>query len=93
VLEVEVYRDGKIYKQTYARGAKASELRSSARPSTGTMLRFKADAQIMEDHRVLLRDPPQAPARTRLPDGHDEPAHHAGRRAHRQTEEFLFPEG
>jgi DNA gyrase subunit B len=51
ILDVEVYRNGKIYRQTYVRGEKSSELAviGSVPPEvTGTMLRFKADPQIME---------------------------------------------
>jgi DNA gyrase subunit B len=49
VLDVEVYRDGKIYRQTYMRGQKASELKVIGKAEgTGTMLRFKADPTIME---------------------------------------------
>ena len=49
VLDVEVSRDGKVYRQTYMRGQKASELAVIGKAeSTGTMLRFKADPQIME---------------------------------------------
>jgi DNA gyrase subunit B len=43
-LEVEVYRDGKIHKQTYGRGAKVSELKViGTTDQTGTLVRFKAD--------------------------------------------------
>ena len=49
VLDVEVYRDGKIYRQTYMKGQKASELKVIGKAEgTGTMLRFKADPTIME---------------------------------------------
>jgi DNA gyrase subunit B len=49
VLDVEVYRDGKIHRQTYMRGQKASELKVIGKAEgTGTMLRFKADPTIME---------------------------------------------
>jgi DNA gyrase subunit B len=49
VLEVEVYRDGKTYRQIYARGHKTSELKViGVAEGTGTMVRFKADPQIME---------------------------------------------
>ncbi|MBL8728579.1 MAG: DNA topoisomerase (ATP-hydrolyzing) subunit B [Planctomycetes bacterium] len=50
VLDVEVYRDGKIHRQTYVRGQKASELKVIGKAEgTGTMLRFKADPTIMEE--------------------------------------------
>jgi DNA gyrase subunit B len=49
VLDVEVSRDGKVYRQTYMRGQKASELSVIGKAEgTGTMLRFKADPTIME---------------------------------------------
>jgi DNA gyrase subunit B len=49
VLEVEVYRDGKIYRQTYERGMKSSELKVIGQAeSTGTMIRFKADPKVMD---------------------------------------------
>ena len=49
VLDVEVYRDGKIHRQTYMKGQKASELAVIGKADhTGTMLRFKADPSIME---------------------------------------------
>ncbi|MBZ0153462.1 MAG: DNA topoisomerase (ATP-hydrolyzing) subunit B [Planctomycetes bacterium] len=49
VLDVEVFRDGKIHRQTYMRGQKASELAVIGQTdTTGTMLRFKADPSIME---------------------------------------------
>ncbi|GAB4136138.1 MAG: DNA topoisomerase (ATP-hydrolyzing) subunit B [Planctomycetota bacterium] len=48
-LEAEVYRDGKVYRQTFCRGNKTSELRViGATEGTGTMIRFRADPQIME---------------------------------------------
>ncbi|MCR9244484.1 MAG: DNA topoisomerase (ATP-hydrolyzing) subunit B [bacterium] len=49
VFDVEVYRDGKIYKQTYHRGQKASELKVIGQSDkTGTMIRFKADPTVMD---------------------------------------------
>ncbi len=49
VLEVEVHRDGKIHRQTYGRGAPTSELKVIGQTDTsGTMMRFKPDPQIME---------------------------------------------
>jgi len=49
VLDVEVSRDGKVYRQTYMKGQKASELAVIGKAEgTGTMLRFKADPTIME---------------------------------------------
>lgn len=49
VLEVEVRRDGKVYRQTYARGVPTSQLTVIGQSETsGTMMRFKPDPQIME---------------------------------------------
>ncbi len=49
VLDVEVYRDGKVYRQTYVRGEKASDLKVIGKAeSTGTMLRFKADPTVLQ---------------------------------------------
>jgi len=49
VFDVEVYRDGKIYRQAYVRGQKASDLKVIGKAEhTGTMIRFKADPTIME---------------------------------------------
>ncbi len=52
-LEVEVYRDGKIYRQTFSRGKKKTPLRevgSTAR--TGTKVRFKPDPEIFGDVKI-----------------------------------------
>ncbi len=47
-LEVEVYKDGKIYYQRYSRGNKASELEIIGdTEKQGTKIRFKPDTQIM----------------------------------------------
>jgi len=49
VLDVEVQRGGKLHRQSYARGVPASELKVIGKAeTTGTMMRFKADPQIME---------------------------------------------
>jgi DNA gyrase subunit B len=48
-LEVEVYRDGKVHRQSFARGVKASELKVIGdTDQTGTLVRFRPDFQIME---------------------------------------------
>jgi DNA gyrase subunit B len=48
-LEVEVFRDGKVYWQSYARGDKTSELKVVGDTTeTGTLVRFKADPTVME---------------------------------------------
>ncbi|MDO8349272.1 MAG: DNA gyrase subunit B, partial [Planctomycetota bacterium] len=96
VLDVEVYRDGKIYRQTYVRGQKASELKvigAIDAAVTGTMLRFKADSTIMEvtefSYEILrkrLRELAYLMGATRL---------HITLFDERtdRSEEFLFPEG
>ena len=49
VLDVEVQRNGNLYRQSYARGVPASELKIIGKAdSTGTTMRFKADPQVME---------------------------------------------
>jgi len=49
-LEVEVYRDGKIHKQRFARGAKTTELEVVGKTKKqGTTITFKADHQIFEE--------------------------------------------
>ncbi len=46
-LEVEIYADGKIYYQTYARGAKTSELKVvGTTDKRGTRVYFKPDSEI-----------------------------------------------
>ena len=48
-FEVEVHRDGKVHRQTYSRGDKASELMVIGKTEgIGTMVRFKADPAVME---------------------------------------------
>jgi DNA gyrase subunit B len=94
VLDVEVYRDGRIWRQTYVRGQKASELAAIGKAThTGTMLRFKADPQIMEvtefSYEVLrkrLRELAYLMGSSKLHITlHDERTDKA--------EEFLFPQG
>ena len=48
-LEVEIFRDGCIYRQTFSRGEKNSNLVVVGdTDQTGTLIRFKVDPQIME---------------------------------------------
>ncbi len=48
-LEVEVYRDGKAYRQTFARGRKTSEMETvGPTDKTGTLICFKPDPDIFE---------------------------------------------
>ncbi len=49
-LEVEVRRDGKVYKQRYERGIKATELEVVGKTKqTGTIVTFKPDGQIFQE--------------------------------------------
>jgi DNA gyrase subunit B len=48
-LEVEIRRDGKVYRQTYSRGAPTSRLETTGvTDRRGTKITFKPDAQIFE---------------------------------------------
>lgn len=49
-LDVEVYRDGKIYKQSYKKGKKASPIKASGKVNkTGTKITFMPDPEIFEN--------------------------------------------
>jgi len=49
VLEVEIYRENKVWQQTFRRGAKANELREAGRTTLrGTKITFRPDPQIFE---------------------------------------------
>jgi DNA gyrase subunit B len=94
VLDVEVSRNGKVYRQTYVKGQKASELAIIGKAEgTGSMLRFKADPSIMEATefsydilRKRLRELAYLMGSVRLHITlHDERTD--------RSEEFLFPEG
>jgi DNA gyrase subunit B len=48
-LEVEIRRDGKVWRQRYERGKKASDLKAVGKATrTGTIVTFKPDAKIFE---------------------------------------------
>ncbi|MEQ1631874.1 MAG: DNA gyrase subunit B, partial [Planctomycetota bacterium] len=93
-FDVEVTRGGKVYRQTYARGDKTSELEVIGKAEgSGTMVRFKADASIMEATefsydivRKRLRELAYLMGtrglKITLHDERDE-----------RSEEFMFPEG
>jgi DNA gyrase subunit B len=94
VFEVEVSRDGKVHRQVYKRGQKASEIAViGTAVGTGTMVRFKADPTIMEatefSYEVLrkrLRELAYLMGSAKLHITlHDERTD--------RSEEFLFPEG
>jgi DNA gyrase subunit B len=49
-LEVEIHRDGKIWRQKYGRGKKKSELKSTGNTDkTGTTVTFKADPEVFTE--------------------------------------------
>jgi DNA gyrase subunit B len=50
LLEVEIHRDGKIWRQTYSRGRKKSALKAGAKTDkTGTIVTFKPDPEIFSE--------------------------------------------
>ncbi|MHB1170619.1 MAG: DNA topoisomerase (ATP-hydrolyzing) subunit B [Longimicrobiales bacterium] len=49
-LEVEIQRDGKVYRQRYARGIKSTELEVIGKTkATGTRVTFKPDSEVFSD--------------------------------------------
>src|SRR3989338_5207232 len=49
VLNLEIWRDGKVYTQTYKRGKPATSLKETGTTKkTGTLITFKADSEIFE---------------------------------------------
>jgi DNA gyrase subunit B len=93
-LEVEVFRDGKVHQMTFARGRPTSTLKVIGDTTeTGTMVRFRADAAVMETTELSYEV-----MRKRL----RELAYLMGTRQLRlsltderngQSEEFFFPDG
>ena len=82
-LIAEVERDGKIYRQEFARGVPQDEMKPiGIAGETGTTITFLPDAEIFEETRVLRRDAAAAPARDGVPDAR--PADLARRRARRR---------
>jgi DNA gyrase subunit B len=54
-LEVEIHRKGKIFRQRYQRGVRASELREvGTTEKRGTIVRFRPDAQIFETTEIIF---------------------------------------
>jgi len=50
LLDVEVYRNGKVYHQTFSRGEKTSELKTIGKTEKkGTRITFRPDREIFED--------------------------------------------
>ena len=88
-LELEIWRDGKVYQQSYERGKPDSDLsvdgHDEAARHEGHVQARRAD---LRDDRVQLRHAGEAPARARLPERrrHD----HARRRARRQGKSHQF---
>ena len=79
-LHVEVHRDGKIYRQEFARGEPTTELETvGVAKDTGTTITFLPDGEIFEELEWSTRHARPAPARDRVPD--QGPADRALRRA------------
>ncbi|MBK6939428.1 MAG: DNA topoisomerase (ATP-hydrolyzing) subunit B [Planctomycetes bacterium] len=54
-LEVEIHRKGKIFRQRYQRGIRASDLREvGTTDKRGTIVRFRPDAQIFETTEIIF---------------------------------------
>ena len=67
-LDLEIWRDGQVYQQTYERGAPQADLQvTGTTKKRGTKVTFKPDTADLRGHRVQLRHAGPAPARARLP--------------------------
>ena len=72
-LDVEVRRDGHVWRRSYERGAPRTPLeKGEATKETGTTITFLPDAEIFETPRLRVGDARAAPARDGLP--HPRPA-------------------
>ena len=79
-LEVEVSRDGKVYRQRFARGEKSSELEEiGTTDRTGTKVTFRARPAGHGDDRTQPRRAAQTAARAGLLDRHCGVDHRLGR--------------
>ena len=68
-LTVEVHRDGKIFRQEFARGDATTDLKKEGvAKDTGTTITFLPDGDDLRGDRVVDRHPRTAPARDRVPD-------------------------
>ncbi len=77
-LELEIWRDGEVWEQSYEKGIPTSKLKASGKTrKTGTKITFHADPSIFTTIRVHLRHARAAPARTGLPE--QRPENHARR--------------
>ena len=64
-----VERDGKVYRQEFARGVPQGEMKTvGISQETGTTISFLPDSEIFEETRVLPRHAAAAPARDGVPD-------------------------
>ena len=81
-LDVEIRRDGYVWRQDYMRGVPQGPLeQGEATDETGTIITFLPGRRGVRDARLRVLDARAAPARDRLP--HPRPPHHADRRARR----------
>ena len=79
-LELEIWRNGQVYRQSYERGDPRTELEvSGTTKKRGTKVTFKPDSADLRDDRVQLRHAVAAPARARVPERRRH--HHDRRRA------------
>ena len=79
-LVAEVQRDGKTWRQEFARGEPTTKMKAiGPTKDTGTTISFKPDAEIFEETEWDAETLAPAPARDRVPD--EGPAHRPRRRA------------
>ena len=96
-LVAEVRRDGKVYRQEFARGVPTGEMKIvgdvADKGDTGTTITFLPDAEIFEEIELSTRDAPPAPARDGVP--HARAADHARRTSAQDewSEEFHYDGG
>ena len=85
-LDLEIWRDGFTWEQTYSKGEPTSKLKKAgATKKRGTKVHFRARQEHLHRHRIQLRHAGAASARTRVPE--QGPADHADRRAHHRRED------
>ena len=83
-LDLEIWRNGQVYQQSYERGAPTAELEMTGTTKRrGTKVTFRPDTADIRDDRLQLRHARAAAARARVPERRR--AHHARRRARRQV--------
>ena len=81
LLELEIWRDGATWQQTYSAGVPTSKLKKTgATKRRGTKVHFQPDKTIFTGHGVQLRHAGSATARTRVSE--QGPGDHSHRRAH-----------